>query len=108
MSETKTETLVDVLRDLSHYSDRFQLRYWRGRMQNFKALIQVACQEECEARGWSWFIARETSPTPYYDVEINDESQTPSRCLAHTESEGSAALAIATALRDALEAEESE
>lgn len=117
---TETETLEDVLRDLAelrscrfgrtvqdlgrvtvggglYYEVHCTSRMWH-------ALIQVACQQECEAQGWFYRIdydPKESGQPLAYTVEIMDPTRNYT-LISEGESSDSPALAIGTALREAL------
>lgn len=114
---TKTETLADVLRALADHVDWldyspagdkiffFDGAWWELDQIGEKtdaAIILAACMEECEANGWSWDI---TSYDPgEYAATIQDPKDE-WRVIIQTDGFlDSPALALATALRDALEA----
>ena len=120
MTETKTETLADILRSLSelaperfyrdkHYGPRFFLKLngksvfeAERRTVEWEACVLAACMEECEARGWSWDIA--SYDPGEYGATIQDPRDEWRVIIQTGEFLDSAALALATALRDALEA----
>lgn len=130
MEATKTETLADVLRDIINYP---VTRFWPDMDGDFivasannyttgihvdsinghdEMLIQAACQEECDARSWEWHL--ESDPDDgTYEAEIlewrsNDDGTRRVFFISDTMEDPpkSPALAIATALRDALKTEQ--
>lgn len=120
MVDTKTETLADVFRELAEMvPERFRVFHpTAGTVARVKlgdtlthmhrieggsapsremhALIQAACQEECEARGWPWTITR--SVTGRYHASILADLDWPE--AGHWGD--SPTMVLATALRDAL------
>lgn len=113
-TETKTESLADVLREIIEYP---VTRFWPDMDPGFifasannytaqipadgmsghdEMLIQAACQEECEARDWDWHVWLSCGGHRADVITTTD--------LVHRRAD-SPALAIATALRDALKAE---
>ena len=127
MTETKTKTLVDVLKDLSSLSpERFtpipskqNIRVTYGGSSrpvylpsinaSHHAHVLYACMEECEARGWDMMMVYDADSN-HWSVNIQDWVQY--RGDNDFEAVEIAAWdapdladALATALRDALEAE---
>ena len=109
---TTTETLADVLRELETLApDRFRDAAfgwdvgdhdWPIVLQDDTVhpsdhgLVLQACMEECEAHGWSWNL----SGADPYGCTVEDRNGV----FFHVSTHGSPALALATALRDALRA----
>jgi len=123
---TKAETLDDVLHDLAELAPkRFGLQGWYvsgygHTPQAFlnddwfiadpdhpqgRAVAQHACQEECQARGWTWELyADKTGGADSFFATIY-RTRSAFNWVMHDGYGGTPVLAIATVLRDALRAE---